>query len=152
LRDAPAVSVIEGQTLSWRFQLRGKIAPPANVVILAVDDRTVAKLGRWPIPHQELATAVRKLADSGAAVIGLDLLLLDREPPSNGFQLSPGDRALFEALRDSKRGVLAVAFTFAAEAVPSEPALKLAENAAFRVVRRASDAETHALRGTALLG
>src|SRR5215813_62348 len=93
LRDAPAVSVIEGQTLSWRFQLRGKLEPPANVVILAVDDRTVAKLGRWPIPHQELATAVRKLADRGATAICLDLLLLDREPPSNGFQLSPGDRA-----------------------------------------------------------
>lgn len=42
LRDAPVVSAIEGQSLNWRFQLRGNQAPPPQVVILAIDDRTVA--------------------------------------------------------------------------------------------------------------
>src|SRR5215470_12478243 len=78
LRDAPALSAIEGQSLNWRFQLRGRLPAPPHVVILAIDDRTVAKLGRWPLPHRELAAAIQRLAGAGAAAIGLDLLFLDR--------------------------------------------------------------------------
>ncbi len=148
LRDAPAVSAIEGQSLNWRFQLRGSHEPPPQVVILAIDDRTVAKLGRWPAPRQELAAAIEKLAAAGATAIGIDLLILDREP-SNGSEMSPGDQAVIDMLRASDRGVLALAFTFAPAAMPSEAALQTAGKAAFRVVSRpAGPAGEYVLRGT----
>jgi len=137
LRDAPSViGTIEGQTLNWRFQLRGSHAPPPQVTIIAIDDRTVAELGHWPVPHRELAAAIEKLSAGGAAAIGIDMLLLDYEQPSNGLQLSAGDQALFDALRLSARSVLPIAF--APGAKPSKAALEIAEAAAFRVVSRPS--------------
>jgi adenylate cyclase len=151
LRDAPVVSAIEGQSLNWRFQLRGNQAPPPQVVILAIDDRTVAKLGRWPVSREKLAIAIDTLAAAGAAAIGIDLLILDSEQPSNGGQLAPGDQAVIDALRGADRGVLALAFTFAAAGSPSEAALRIAAAAAFRVVSRpAGPQEEYVLRGTEL--
>ena len=135
MRDAPSVSTIEGQSLNWRFQLRGS-HPPPQVTIIAIDDRTLAKLGHWPVPHSELAAAIAKLSAAGAAAIGIDMLLLEDEQPSNGLQLSAGDQALFDALHLSGRGVLPIAFVPGAKA--SEGAPQVAEQAAFRVVSRQS--------------
>ncbi|HEY8013009.1 MAG TPA: adenylate/guanylate cyclase domain-containing protein, partial [Dongiaceae bacterium] len=133
-----SVSTIEGQTLNWRFQLRGSHAPPPQVVIIAIDDRTVAKLGHSPVPHHDLAAGIEKLSAGGATAIGIDMLFLEHEQPWNGLQLSAGDQALFDALRLSARSVLPIAFTLVPAAKPSEAALQIAEKAAFRVVSRPS--------------
>jgi adenylate cyclase len=131
-----SVSTIEGQTLNWRFQLRGSHAPPPQVVIIAVDEGTVAKLGHWPVPHRELAAGIEKLAAGGA--IGIDMLFLEHEQPSNGLQPSAGDQALFDALRLSARSVLPIVFTLVPATKPSQAALQIADQAAFRVVSRPS--------------
>src|SRR5262249_30326441 len=94
LRRAPALPVLAGPSLNWRFQLRGRIQPPPQAIIIAIDDRTIQTLGRWPLPHRELADALERLAEADAGAIGLDLLFLDREQPSNGIQLSQGDQDL----------------------------------------------------------
>jgi adenylate cyclase len=138
LRDTPPVPAIEGQTLTWRFQLRGSLSPPPPAVILAIDDQSVARIGHYPIPHEALAAAIRKLAADGAAAIGIDLLLLDHEQPSNGLQLSAGDQSLIAALRSTDRGVLALAFTFAPTPAPPDAAERIAGGAAFRIVTRPS--------------
>ncbi len=152
LRDAPALRAIEGQGLNWRFQLRGPLPSPPGVVIVAIDDRTVAALRRWPLPRRMLAEVVGKLNEAGAAAIGLDLLLLDREQPSDGVMLSPGDLELLNELRRADNDVLALAFTFTPGAVPGATALQIAGDAAFRVVRRpAGPAEDDVLRATGML-
>lgn len=138
LRDTPPLPAIEGQTLTWRFQLRGAETPPSEAVILAIDDRSVAKIGRFPIPRAQLAAAIQKLIAGKAAAIGLDLLLLDPEQPSNGIQPSGGDQALIAALRGTDRSVLALAFTSAPAPAPDEATKRIAEGAAFRIVTRPS--------------
>src|SRR6516165_10467328 len=87
LRDTRVISAIEGQTLNWRFQLRGSEKPPSEAIILAIDERTVAKLGQPPVRRQKLAEAIEKLTAARAAAIGIDLLIFEHEQPSNGFQL-----------------------------------------------------------------
>lgn len=111
---------IEATTLDWRFRLRGPLPPPDQVAIIAVDDRTLAKLGRWPLPRATLAEAVTRLRAAGARTIGLDLLLLEREPPSDGITLSAGDRALRAVLAEADDVVLGMALLFdgAAQADP----------------------------------
>jgi len=150
LRDLPAIAVIEGQSLNWRFQLRGRIEPPPQAVVIVIDDRTIQKLGRWPLPHHELAQAVTRLADARAGAIGLDLLFIDREQPSNGIQLSPGDQDLAAALQAAQGDVLALAFTFAPDAKAEASALQIAGASAFRVVQRRVG-ERALLRATDLL-
>jgi adenylate cyclase len=149
LRDTRVISAIEGQTLNWRFQLRGSEKPPTEAVILAIDDKTVAKLGQLPVRRRELAAAIDKLAAAGATAIGLDLLILEHEQPSNGLQLSPGDQALFDALRGADRGVMALVFTNTPGASPGDGARHIAQQTAFRVVSRPSaPTEGYVLQGT----
>jgi adenylate cyclase len=151
LRDTPVISAIEGQTLNWRFQLRGSEKPPSEAIILAIDERTVTKLGQPPVRRQKLAEAIEKLTADQAAAIGIDLLIFEHEQPSNGFQLSPGDQILLDALRNAGRGVMALVFTFTPGASPGDGTREIAEQAAFRVVSRPSGlTQTHVLQGTDL--
>lgn len=130
-------SIEEGVTLDWRFGLRGPRNPPSDVAIIAIDDRSLAKLGRWPLPRATLADIVDRLHDAGAKTIGIDVLVSEHEPVSGTSvdAVGPGDRALIDALRRHGRAVLATAMLFndgTLMAGTSDDASKIA----LRVVRR----------------
>src|SRR5215469_4827748 len=72
LRDTPVISAIEGQTLNWRFQLRGSETPPSEAIIIAIYERTVTRLGQPPVRRQKLAEAIEKLTADQATAIGID--------------------------------------------------------------------------------
>lgn len=105
----PRLEAIEqGLTLDWRFKLRGPQAPPNDIAIIVIDDRSLAKLGQWPFPRAVLAEIVDRLNDAGAKTIGLDIILSEHEPDASGA----GDRALVRALKRHSRTVLAMAMLF----------------------------------------
>lgn len=134
LPDAAPFSTLEMQTLAWRFQLRGPVRPPGAVAIVALDDSTIAHANTWPLPRKMLAEAVERVTAGGATAIGLDLLLLELEAPSDGLTASPGDLALRTALAAADRPVLGAAFTFGS--VPPAPgAAEAIAESAFRIVR-----------------
>ena len=56
-------------------------APVENIVIVAIDDESIQKLGRWPWPRNVLAEVVDKLSAAKARVIGLQMFL--SEPQAN---------------------------------------------------------------------
>ncbi|MFA7060805.1 MAG: CHASE2 domain-containing protein [Pedobacter sp.] len=62
-------------------------AQPASgsVVIVDIDEGSLAKYGQWPWPRNRLAQLLRIISMSGAASIGLDLILAeaDRTSPAN---------------------------------------------------------------------
>jgi adenylate cyclase len=114
------VEQIELRVLDWHARLRGHLPPPANVSIVAIDETSLELVGRWPWPRTRTAEIVQRLAEGGARVIALDLLL--REPDENsrlvlartlaeryralGLLRSPGPatefgRVLEEALSDA---------------------------------------------------
>ena len=76
---------------------------PADVVIIAIDDESLAQIGRWPWPRGVHATLLNGLTTAGASAVGLDLIL--SEPDQRD---SAGDRALSRALRANGRVVLPV--------------------------------------------
>ncbi len=59
---------------------RGAIAPTGTVVIASIDDRSIAKLGRWAWPRATDARLLDALRDYGVAVVGFDLVFSDPEP------------------------------------------------------------------------
>ncbi|MEE8304786.1 MAG: adenylate/guanylate cyclase domain-containing protein [Candidatus Tectomicrobia bacterium] len=65
----------ELKTEDLRFRLRGARPPSDAVVIVAVDDPSLQRLGRWPWPRSDLARAIERIAAAGARVIGVDFLL-----------------------------------------------------------------------------
>jgi HD-GYP domain-containing protein (c-di-GMP phosphodiesterase class II)/CHASE2 domain-containing sensor protein len=78
------------------FRLRGPLPADRAILIGAIDDTSLAKLGRWPIPREAYARLLDTLA--GARAVGLDILMT--EP-------SPDDALLGEAIRRHGRVVLA---------------------------------------------
>ncbi|HEV8437586.1 MAG TPA: CHASE2 domain-containing protein [Methylomirabilota bacterium] len=64
------------------FTFRGKRPAGDQVVIVAVDEKSVGEIGRWPWPRSVLAKLVGALSDGGAKVIALDILL--SEPETSG--------------------------------------------------------------------
>src|SRR5512146_1857270 len=80
-----------------------RLAPPPRarspVVLVVVDDESLRQYGRWPWSRNLLAQLTRNLAQSGASVIGLDILLSEPQSPA-------ADGALRAALEDSGRTVV----------------------------------------------
>jgi adenylate cyclase len=54
---------------------------PPNISIVAIDEASLERLGRWPWPRTRTAEIVARLVEGGARVIALDLLL--NEPDEN---------------------------------------------------------------------
>lgn len=81
-----------------------KDAPSGEVVIVAIDDRSLSRVGRWPWPRSETARLTERLTALGARRIFLDL---EFTAPSN----RAGDRRLAEALAQTKpNAILAARF------------------------------------------
>jgi adenylate cyclase len=77
---APAfLKTVENKLYDLHFTLRGVRDPGPQVAIVAVDENSLAALGRWPWPRSTLAQMVRTLTDAGAKVIAIDILLSEPE-------------------------------------------------------------------------
>ncbi len=132
----PLFDGIEGASLDARFHLRGTLPAPDDIVIVAIDERTLAEVGRWPLPRAQLAAALDKLQQLGARSIGLDVLLSEREAPSNGITLSAGDLALRDSLLRQGRSVLAMAPLFELSAGGDPKAIEGLAPLGYHVVSR----------------
>lgn len=70
---------LETRLLDLRFHLRGVQRPEVPVVLIVIDDQSIAELGRWPWSRTHFATVVRRLTAAGARVIAFDLLFSEPE-------------------------------------------------------------------------
>ena len=100
-----ALQRLEGTTLDWRLLSRGAMPAPQDIAIVAVDDASLARIGRWPWPREKLAEVVDRLNDAGARTLAIDILLL--EPDTDA-----GDGALRDALARHQHNVVAMAALF----------------------------------------
>jgi adenylate cyclase len=79
LANRPLLRGLETASLDLRFRLRGATAPQPQTVIVLVDDKSLAQLGRWPLGRRLYAAAVEQLDRDGARVIAFDLLFPEPE-------------------------------------------------------------------------
>ncbi|HWA47950.1 MAG TPA: adenylate/guanylate cyclase domain-containing protein [Dongiaceae bacterium] len=100
-------SALEGRFLDVRHVVRGPKPPPSDFVIIAIDDKSMDRLERYPLPRGIIAAAIDKLTDLGAKVVAVDLLLFDRELAGDGTILPTGDAALARALMRNPNVILA---------------------------------------------
>lgn len=85
------------------FQRHHERAPHGDVLIVGVDDRSLAEVGAWPWPRATQAKLLQQLGQAHPRAIGLDVLLLERGDPAT-------DRALADALRAAGPTYLPVQF------------------------------------------
>jgi signal transduction histidine kinase/CHASE2 domain-containing sensor protein len=78
-------------------------AQPEDIVIIAIDDASLAELGGWPWPAEKLARLLDPLAKASIRGLALDII----PPDANGSDASANQR-LADALRRFDNSVLAV--------------------------------------------
>lgn len=121
------------------FQWRGPVKPGPEVVIAAIDEKSIDALGRWPWPRNKLAQLVDRLVQHQVKVIGFDMVLSSPDESSGKnsldkikktlkenidddalvdkilnpiIQESNNDAILANALKESRRSVLGFFFHF----------------------------------------
>jgi serine/threonine-protein kinase len=73
---------LERAAYDWGVQSTTR-TPSEKIAIIAIDDESIANIGRWPWPRNLHAELVKKLADGGAKIVGQTVFFL--EP-----QIDPG--------------------------------------------------------------
>ena len=87
---------IESATVDFRFRtFRGPRPANQEIVIVAVDEKSIKEIGRWPWSRATQARVVDGIAEDGAKVIGLDIIY--SEPEVTELQ-----RSLTEALAGAR--------------------------------------------------
>ncbi len=62
-----------------RFRLRGPREPSGEVVVVAIDSRSVEAIGRWPWTRARHAELVDRLREWGASAVAFDVLFTEPE-------------------------------------------------------------------------
>ncbi|MCB0873355.1 MAG: CHASE2 domain-containing protein [Thermoleophilia bacterium] len=101
LQVTDATRRIENDTIDVRHRLR-ETPPPPQVLVVGIDSNSFSALGeRWPWPRWLHARAVRALTRAGAKTIVYDVQFTEQSENLDA------DWALFRAIQDSRRTVLA---------------------------------------------
>ena len=104
--------------------LRTAFRTSGRVVIVSLDERSLARFGRWPWPRSRLAQLVEKIGALGAASVGIDMIFaepdetplslaeqpsttLAKEPRGGPGALTPNDAVLAAVLG---RGVFVLGY------------------------------------------
>jgi len=104
LNQAGVLDFLEYRLIDWRFRLRGERKPDPRLLIAAIDEASFTEMGlKWPWPRTVFARAVDRLAQAGAAVIALDIIMSEPAEPGSIRQ----ERALAAAARRFGRVVFA---------------------------------------------
>ncbi|MEO5935980.1 MAG: CHASE2 domain-containing protein, partial [Terriglobales bacterium] len=64
---------IELRSLDARFKARGPRPADERIVIIGIDEKTLQKVGAWPVPRDAYGALVEKLASGGAKVVAFDI-------------------------------------------------------------------------------
>jgi len=91
------LNFLELKTLDLRFKVRGEMAPSSQIAIVAIDERSIKELGRWPWSRSVFAGMVDRLSECGARIIGFDLVFND---PEEDLQLQT-----YKQIRDKYRAL-----------------------------------------------
>ena len=79
-----------------RFRVRGAFLPGPEVVLAAIDEKSLQEqeLGRWPWPYTVQANLVRRLTAYGAAAIGYDVVFSESDTSAGLVNLQAIDTSL----------------------------------------------------------
>lgn len=84
---------LEYMSYDFRARLMADNKPQSPVVIVAIDDKSIAELGRWPWPRKLMAEFIEIMTRSQARVVGLDVFY--SEPMVDPGQMEIGSILAF---------------------------------------------------------
>jgi len=78
-RDFALFNLLELKSYDLKMRARGERPVSGQVVIAAIDEKSLAQEGRWPWPRTILARLVDRLSEAQAAVIGFDIFFPEKD-------------------------------------------------------------------------
>ncbi len=102
------------QTLSNYLYVRPGAVPPGNVVIVAMDDKTLdarptSELGTLRLPKADYARVISAVRSAGAAAIGVDIILSESSDPADVAALQDVLAAVDDTVLAARPGDSAIA-------------------------------------------
>jgi len=95
--------ILELKLYDLLFLLRGEERPSDKVIIVAIDEPSIEKLGRWPWSRDKIAKLVETLNEYSPAVIAFDVIFSETEK---------NDTALAKSIENAGKVILPVVFFF----------------------------------------
>lgn len=100
------LEAFEARTYDLRFrEMRGAIPLESSIGIIAIDDKSIAELGRYPWPRNQYALLLEKLKAAQAKAVLFDAFFPEREDLVN-------DQSFAAAMKKSGNAVLAELFEY----------------------------------------
>jgi diguanylate cyclase (GGDEF)-like protein len=90
-------------TLDWRFKLTPRPPSSPAICLIELDQKSCSHIGQWPWPRHWHALLIEALRESGAKMIGLDILFTEHASQTD-------DRALAEAIEKAGNVYLPIVF------------------------------------------
>ncbi len=141
----PLVNVLESRNYDFLMQLRGPLAPPDDLVVVAIDNASMEQLSQlgvaWPWPRSIHGELIRALDQAGARLIAFDIVF---DLPRDAAQ----DNALAKAVSESRAPVVLAAsvdvvddarFNIIKESLPLDLLLKAGAHYGFAKLTPDSD-------------
>lgn len=84
-RKPQLLTAFDNRLTDVMFTIRGQTPVSGSVVIVDIDDASLAGIGQWPWPRNTVAALVAQIHQAGARVIGIDIVFAepDRTSPKN---------------------------------------------------------------------
>jgi len=143
------LALLDTRAVDLRLLARGVQPASDQVVIVAVDNASIDRVGRWPWPRPVLARLLQRIDDARPAVIGFDIVQSEATAAPDLTPLagrvdaeslakvskalaegSPEDLALADAIAKSGRVVLGYFFDFSSDAAAAAAAAAVSAAAA----------------------
>ena len=88
------IDSVELKTYDTRFKIRGQVRPSPDILIVAIDQKTIDDLGAWPFSRVHYARMLENLKQDGAAVVGFDVTF-PKPDEKSGLELVRRIRATY---------------------------------------------------------
>ncbi len=97
--DPTPIQTLRLRTFDLYQTIQPRVSPPQPVLIVDIDEESLAKLGQWPWPRTLVAALVQKMRDAPAIAVGFDIVFAepDRASPE---RIAQSMTALDEAMRE----------------------------------------------------
>jgi len=101
--DFSFLRFMELKMYDLRMASRGDRKPGGEVVIAAIDEKSLSELGRWPWSRAIIANLVNTLKQNGAKAVGFDVVFSepDNQASQKFFQRGGTDRTCREKIIDA---------------------------------------------------
>ncbi len=100
----PSLQQLDFRMKDARFRIRGPVKPDMDIVVVAIDHKSIKEIGRWPWSREVTAKLIENLAvHYGTKVTALDIVFSEPQNPV-------ADKALASAIKKSGNVVMGYFF------------------------------------------